>query len=60
MRINYEHLIREHICRMRSHCVEPELVLMSYECWDSLGKPKSFCGVPVDCDKHMRIGFEVR
>ena len=60
MNINYHQLVREHICRMRSHRVEPELVLMCYECWDSLGKPKSFCGVPVDCDKQMKCGFEVR
>lgn len=60
MRINYDQLIREHIKRMRSHCVEPELVLMCYECWDSLGKPNRFLGVPVDCDSYMSYGFEVR
>ena len=60
MRIDYDQLIREHIKRMRSHYIEPELVVMSYECWYSLGKPNRFLGVPVDCDSYMSYGFEVR
>lgn len=60
MNTNYRQLIMSQIKRMRSHYVEPESVIMSYECWCSLGKPRSFGGVPVDCDRGLRGGFEVR
>lgn len=60
MNTNYRQLIMEQIGRMRGLCVEPELVVMSYECWYSLGKPNRFLGVPVDCDSYMSYGFEVR
>lgn len=60
MMINYKQSIQEHISRMRAHRVEPELIVMCCECWDRLGKPRRFMGVPVDCDRRMRSGFEVR
>ena len=60
MNINYRQLLIEQIKRMRGHYVEPELVVMSRECWRTLGKPKSFSGIPVDCDSYMSYGFEVR
>lgn len=60
MNTNYRQLLIEQIRRMRGHCVEPEAIHMSRECWRILGKPRSFSGIPVDCDGGLRSGFEVR
>ena len=60
MKLSYRQQICEQIRHMRDLCVEPELIHMSLECYRILGKPRRLMGVPVDCDRRMDRGFEVR
>ena len=52
--------IKEHIKRMRTKGVEPEIVYIKPEFWDSLGKPRAVAGVCF-CESDRILGkFEVR
>jgi hypothetical protein len=52
--------ISEQISRMRSKGVEPEIIYMSPDLYNRLGRPHKFFGVMVDCDNRIKTGFEVR
>ena len=52
--------IREQIKRMRVKGVEPDHVIMCYELWDSLGRPRRFSGVECYPDDGALGRFEVR
>ena len=52
--------IREQIKRMRRKGIEPDYVLMCYELWDNLGRPRTFAGVSCCPDSRILGRFEVR
>ena len=52
--------IREQIKRMRTKGVEPNYVIMCYELWDSLGRPRRFSRVECYPDDGVLGRFEVR
>ena len=52
--------IAEHIRRMRSKGVEPEIIYMSETLYKDLGRPYKLSGIPVDYDNRLHSGFEVR
>ena len=52
--------IREHITRMRTKGIEPDVIYMCYELWDSIGRKGKFAGVCVSPDSQIQGRFEVR
>ena len=52
--------IREQIKRMRTKGIEPDVIYMCYELWDSMGRKGKFAGVCVSPDSQIQGRFEVR
>lgn len=52
--------IREQIKRMRTKGIEPDCIYMCYELWDSMNRPRKFCGISVAPSERLIGRFEVR